>query len=45
METLPKEQNLDEEWVFLMKEAKAIGLDTEEVKSFLRNGSKSVKTV
>ncbi|MEC3884097.1 DNA-binding anti-repressor SinI [Halobacillus litoralis] len=45
METLPRERKLDEEWVFLLKEAKAMGLSKDEVKNFLKQQSKSAKTV
>ncbi|GEN54661.1 anti-repressor SinI family protein [Halobacillus faecis] len=44
METVPREK-LDKEWVSLLKEAKALGLSTEEVRDYLRNHTKSAKTV
>ncbi|WP_216829054.1 DNA-binding anti-repressor SinI [Alkalihalobacterium elongatum] len=33
--SLVKKSNLDEEWIFLMKKAKQIGLEPNEVKTFL----------
>ncbi|MCP3028065.1 anti-repressor SinI family protein [Halobacillus sp. A5] len=31
-----RHKHLDEEWIKLMKEAKRLGLDIEEVRKFLR---------
>ncbi|MGP4060927.1 anti-repressor SinI family protein [Halobacillus sp. H74] len=45
MKTLPRNRKLDDEWVSLLKEAKDLGLSAEEVKNYLRNGSKNRKTV
>ena len=40
MKTLPGNQKLDDEWVSLIKKAKALGLSTEEVKRFLQKNQK-----
>ncbi|WLR49007.1 anti-repressor SinI family protein [Halobacillus litoralis] len=45
MKTLPGKQKLDDEWVSLIKEAKALGLSTEDVKSFLQENQKQKKSV
>ncbi|MYL49401.1 DNA-binding anti-repressor SinI [Halobacillus litoralis] len=45
METLSGKYKLDDEWVSLIKEAKALGLSTEEVKRFLQKNQKQKKTV
>ncbi|SDO58244.1 anti-repressor SinI family protein [Halobacillus aidingensis] len=45
METMRRECKLDDEWVTLLKEAKALGLSTEEVKRFLQKNQKQKKTV
>ncbi|WP_423784951.1 anti-repressor SinI family protein [Halobacillus litoralis] len=45
MRSMPKDRLLDDEWVDLIQEAKALGLSKEEVEHFLRNGTETYKLV
>ncbi|ARI76180.1 anti-repressor SinI family protein [Halobacillus mangrovi] len=39
MRVVPEVRKLDEEWVSLLKEAKAMGMDVEEVREYIQNFS------
>ncbi|CDQ18908.1 Anti-repressor SinI [Halobacillus karajensis] len=45
MDHLSRERRVDEEWVSLLKEAKAMGLTREEIKKFLGSHTKQKKMV
>ncbi|SFG04315.1 Anti-repressor SinI [Halobacillus alkaliphilus] len=39
MRTLPSISKLDEDWVHLLKQAKAMGLTIEEVRDYIKSSS------
>ncbi|WP_156896466.1 anti-repressor SinI family protein [Halobacillus kuroshimensis] len=45
MREMPKDRLLDDEWIDLIQEAKALGLSKEEVENFLRGGTELYKLV
>ncbi|WP_081988201.1 anti-repressor SinI family protein [Halobacillus sp. BBL2006] len=43
MRVSPEVRKLDEEWVGLLKQAKAMGIDKEEIREYIRSFSEKKK--